>query len=253
MSATVQQQKAFISKIAPYVIKHTAEFGIKVNSPIIAQACLESGYGTSVSALGICKADYNNFFGLKYRAGRVTCNSGTFKDGSYEQNAAGQYYPVYDEWYAFKDAEQGVIGYLQFINIPKYANLKGITDPYKYLTLLRQDGYCTSLKYVTNVFNLLKKQNLTQYDIDYKSETAINNTKENISKKYYRVNLASYKNKANADDFAEQVKAKGFQAIVKYVDGYYKVQCGAFSSKSNAEKLQKELKAKGFNSFIAYN
>lgn len=257
MSASVQQQKDFISKIAPYVVKHTAEFGIKVNSPIIAQACLESGYGTSTSALGICKADYNNFFGLKYRPNRVTCSCGIFKDGSYEQRADGQYYPVYDDWFAFKDAEQGVLGYLQFINISKYANLKGVTDPYKYLTLLRQDGYCTSLKYVNNVFNLLKKQDLTQYDIDYKSATATQNEKSSESasttKKYYRVNLASCKNKANADDFAERAKAKGFDCIVKYIDGYYKAQCGAFATKANAQKLQKDLKAKGFNSFIAFN
>lgn len=64
----------FIEQIAPIVARLAKEYGICVVSPIIAQACLESGYGSSN------KAKYNNFFGLKYREGRVSCHSGTFVD-----------------------------------------------------------------------------------------------------------------------------------------------------------------------------
>ena len=38
----------FIEEIAKYVKKYAPQFGIKVYSPIIGQACLESGYGTGV-------------------------------------------------------------------------------------------------------------------------------------------------------------------------------------------------------------
>ena len=58
--ASSKQVKDFISKIAPVVQKYAKQYGYKVCSPIIAQACLESGYGLSSLA-----SKYNNYFGLK--------------------------------------------------------------------------------------------------------------------------------------------------------------------------------------------
>ena len=150
----------FIAEIAKYIKKYAPEYGISVCSPIIAQACLESAYGTSV------KAKYHNYFGLKYRQNRVKCNSGFFEDGGSEQNANGTYTPLptTTAWYAFENMEKGVEGYFQFINVNIYSNLKGVTDPYKYLDLIKQDGYATSINYVKNVYNVIEKWNLTKYD-----------------------------------------------------------------------------------------
>ena len=153
-------QHQFIETIAGYVKKYAPMFDIGVCSPIIAQACLESAYGTSY------KAQYNNFFGLKYRKDRVTCNSGVFNDGGSEQNPDGSYSSLSDstKWYAFENIEMGVLGYFQFINISNYSNLKGVTDPYKYLQNIKEDGYATSLDYVDNVYSVIKKWDLTKYD-----------------------------------------------------------------------------------------
>lgn len=153
-------QQQFIETIAGYVKKYAPMFDIGVCSPIIAQACLESAYGTSY------KAQYNNFFGLKYRKDRVTCNSGIFNDGGSEQNPDGSYSSLSDstKWYAFENIEMGVLGYFQFINISNYSNLKGVTDPYKYLQNIKEDGYATSLDYVDNVYAVIKKWDLTKYD-----------------------------------------------------------------------------------------
>ena len=153
-------QQQFIETIADYVKKYAPMFDIGVCSPIIAQACLESAYGTSY------KAQYNNFFGLKYRKDRVTCNSGVFNDGGSEQNPDGSYSSLSDstKWYAFENIEMGVLGYFQFINISNYHNLKGVTDPYKYLQNIKEDGYATSLDYVDNVYAVIKKWDLTKYD-----------------------------------------------------------------------------------------
>ena len=161
-------EQQFIQEIAKYVQKYAPEFGIKVCSPIIAQACLESAYGTSK------KASFHNYFGLKYRNNRVSCNKGYFTDGGSEQNANGTYtlLPNSTAWYAFENLEKGVLGYFQFINIPNYANLKGVTDPYKYLENIKADGYATSINYVTNVYKVIQKWNLTQYD-QIKKETAV--------------------------------------------------------------------------------
>lgn len=150
--------EAFIASIAPYVQKIGPKYGINCPSAVIAQACLESAYGCSG------KAKYHNYFGLKYREGRVSCHSGTFSDSSSEQLANGSYVPISTGWYKFDSMEAGVEGYFQFINTSNYANLKGVSDPLTYLTRIRSDGYATSLEYVSNVLGVVKKYNLTKYD-----------------------------------------------------------------------------------------
>ena len=49
----------------------------------------------------------------------------------------------------------------------------------------------------------------------------------------------------------QKLKAAGFSAIIKLIDGIYKVQTGAYKNKANAEKQLAALKAKGFSAFIA--
>ena len=56
--ATAKQQSDFIQAIAPIVIKYAKQFGYKNVSGTIAQACLESAYGTCALS------KYFNFFGL---------------------------------------------------------------------------------------------------------------------------------------------------------------------------------------------
>lgn len=154
-----ETQKQFAEQIAGYVQKIAPEFGIEVVSPIVAQAILESGWGTSN------KAKYHNYFGLKYRKDRVSCNSGYFNDGSSEQLPTGEYIPISTDWYSFPDMQSGVLGYFQFVNIDRYKNLKGVKDPFEYVKLIKEDGYATSLDYVEKISNVIKNNNLTQYDI----------------------------------------------------------------------------------------
>jgi len=148
----------FIEQIAVFVQKHAPTYGILVHSPIIAQACLESAYGTSN------KAQYHNYFGLKYRGDRVTCASGYFSDTSSEQNADGSYITITTDWYKFDNMDSGVEGYFQFTNIANYDNLKGVTDPRTYLENIKADGYATSINYVDNVMAVIDKWDLTKYD-----------------------------------------------------------------------------------------
>ena len=164
---TSEQQKKFIAAIAPIVQRIAPEYGLVCPSAIIGQACLESASGTS------SKAKHHNYFGLKYRKGRVSCNSGTFVDGSKEERAGGKVVSITDQWYAFASMEDGVRGYCQFLDIANYANLKGISDPKTYLNIIRGDGYATSSAYVTNAMGVVNAHNLTQYD-GKKEETKVN-------------------------------------------------------------------------------
>ena len=160
----------FIIAIAPYCVKYAQKYGFKVASPAIAQACLESAYGTSE------KAKHHNYFGLKYRPNRLTVNNGTFIDGSYEQETNGSYYAITDQWYNFDTMEQGVEGYFQFINISNYAKVKTAGTPLEYLQSIKDAGYATSNNYVSNVYKVIDNWNLTKYD-DFSS----NKTKGEIN------------------------------------------------------------------------
>ena len=149
-------QTDFINSIAPYVQKWQKQYGFGVCSAIIAQACLESAFGQSD------KAQYNNYFGLKYKGNRVTCNSGKFTSTSAEWKD-GKYYPIITEWYAFADMDDGVQGYFQFIGSGKY-KVKGITDPEAYLQALKDGGYATSPNYVANNMRVVDTYGLRKYD-----------------------------------------------------------------------------------------
>lgn len=152
----------FIEEIASYVQKHAARYGIKVHSPIIAQAILESAKGASELAVNA-----NNFFGLKYNTAqpnRCPTAIGYYVKKGSEQNADGTYTSSTMLWQKFANMEDCVVGYFDFINNSRYANLKGVTYPKTYLENIKADGYATSLKYVDNLMAVIDQYNLTQYD-----------------------------------------------------------------------------------------
>lgn len=164
------RQEDFIKTIAPYCIKYAKQYGFKVASPAIAQACLESGYGTS------SKAKHHNYFGLKYRANRLTVNNGTFIDRSSEQKLDGSYVPITDQWFNFDTMEKGVEGYFQFINIANYSKVKTANTPLQYLQEIKNAGYATSINYVANVNNVINKWNLSKYDKEMEGVIKMSNS-----------------------------------------------------------------------------
>ena len=152
----------FIEKIADYVIKYADDYGIKVHSPIIAQAILESGWGKSTLA-----SKYHNYFGLK-------CG-GAWKGKSVnmqtsEEYEVGVHTQIRDNFRVFDSMEDGVKGYFDFINYSRYANLKGVTDWEKYIELIKADGYATSSQYVNSLKRVVRENNLTRFDGIYQKE-----------------------------------------------------------------------------------
>lgn len=146
--------KFFIEKIAAAVKKYAPEYGIKVYSPIIAQAILESAWG------GSKLAGYHNYFGLK--AGKTY--KGKTVDFKTKEEVEGKTVTITDTFRAFDTLEDGVKGYFDFINTARYKSLKGITDPKKYLEAIKAAGYATASNYVSSVYSVIEKNNLTQYD-----------------------------------------------------------------------------------------
>lgn len=152
-------QEDFIKKIAPLCQKFAVKFGYRIVSATIAQACLESGYGTTFKAV-----NHNNLFGLKYRPDRLTANNGYFQDGSKEQLPNGAEYNITDLWYHFDNYKKCIKGYYEFLNISRYANLKTASTPLQFLTNIKADGYATDTQYIQKCSNIIAKYNLTQFD-----------------------------------------------------------------------------------------
>ncbi len=152
------KQEDFIYSIVPYIANWVKYYGWGVTSAICAQACLESGYGSSD------KAQHNNYFGLKYKGDRVQCYSEIFESRSAEQLPDGTYVTIVTNWYGFTDICTGVQGYMQFIDSGKYDSAKKASDPRTYLQALKNAGYATSINYVDNCMKVIEKYNLTQFD-----------------------------------------------------------------------------------------
>lgn len=160
----------FIEKIAGYVKKYAPKYGIKVNSAPIAQAILESGWGKSKLA-----AAYHNYFGLKCGT-KWTGKSVNLT--TQEEYTAGTLTTIKDNFRVYDSMEEGVKGYFEFLQLARYENLKGITDPQKYLETIKADGYATSSKYVENNMKLVKQYELTKYD-------TVDNSGEDVDKMSY--------------------------------------------------------------------
>lgn len=154
--ATAAQAKDFIKQIAPIIQKYAKEYGYKVASPIIAQACIESAYGTS--SLGY---KYHNYFGMKCGS---SWKGNSVKLATKEEYKPGQLTNIKDNFRVYEDMEDGVKGYFVFISAKRYANLKDAETAKEYLEMLKADKYATSSTYVNTNMSCISKYDLTKYD-----------------------------------------------------------------------------------------
>ena len=169
--ALTEKQKKFIEDIARYVQKYAKAYGIKVHSAIIAQAILESGWGESRLA-----AQYQNYFGLKCGTKWTGKSVNMTTQEEYEP---GTLTTIKDNFRVYDNMEEGVKGYFEFIQLARYQNLRGITDPREYLQTIKNDGYATSSTYVENTMKLVTQYNLTKYD-EKQEETTMGKTAQDV-------------------------------------------------------------------------
>ena len=151
-----ESRRQFVIQVANYVRKYAPQYGIKVYSPIIAQAIHESGWGESSLS-----AKYHNYFGLKcgtlWRGKSVNLSTK-------EEYSAGTLTTIRSNFRVYDNMEEGVKGYFEFIQLSRYSNLKGVTNPRQYLQNIKNDGYATGSQYVDHTMALINLYNLTQFD-----------------------------------------------------------------------------------------
>lgn len=148
--------KEFIDKIAPYVVKMSPEYDIRCNSAVISQAIIESGWGDSTLA-----SKYNNFFGMKCGTSWTGKSVNMTTNEEYEP---GVITTIQDNFRVYDTVEDGVRGYFELIQLPRYVNLKGVTDYREYARLIKEDGYATSSEYTDLLIQVVEQNDLTRFD-----------------------------------------------------------------------------------------
>ena len=167
--ASSAQAKEFIQRIAPIIQEEAKRRGYKLCSPIIAQACIESGYDTSLLAY-----KYHNYFGMK-------CGS-SWKGRSVnlrtKEEVNSQLVSIRDNFRVYPDLISGVSGYFDFISTKRYSNLKNASTPEEYLKMIKSDGYATSSTYVTTNMNCVRKFDLEKWDWNNSSPEQLKSLEE---------------------------------------------------------------------------
>jgi len=158
--ATTAQQQAFLSSAVPMAQKAASQYGL-YTSVMLAQAILESGWGTSTLA-----TQGHNLFGIKgdYNGAYVTMPTSEWSasQGWYTINANFRKYPSYYE--SFADNGNKLRNGVAWNSSYYSGTWKENTKSYKDATAWLQGRYATAPNYASSLNNLIQTYNLTQYD-----------------------------------------------------------------------------------------
>lgn len=150
------EQIVFIEEMGKTAQKYYDIYKI-LPSLTIAQAILESGWGKSELAQ---KAF--NYFGMKAGTG---WKGKVYTKETGEQKLNGDRYSITAKFRAYANREEGIRGYYIFLQYPRYAKLRGVTDYKMACMLIKEAGWATDISYTNKLIELIEKYNLSQYDI----------------------------------------------------------------------------------------
>ena len=152
-----EKQKEFVDIIYNNLKEYAPRYNLKCYPVIIAQAIMESGWGTSYLA------NKNNFFGLK--CGRYWKGK-SVNLLTKEEYIKGKLTTIKDDFRVYNTPADGVKGYCEFLMASRYSNLKDIVDNTTYVTLLCKDGYANSSSYKRCILKLINTYDLNKYSYD---------------------------------------------------------------------------------------
>ncbi len=150
------QKKEFIKTIATAVSQFYPCYGI-LPSLTIAQASMESRWGDSELA-----KDCYNYFGMKWSS---TCGTSYKEYESNEQTVEGVPYTIKSRFRKYASLKEGIKGYYEFLQYPRYSNLEGVTDYKEACELIRKDGWATDIIYTTKLISLIEEYELWVFDL----------------------------------------------------------------------------------------
>lgn len=188
--ATTQQQKEFLSRIIPLAKADMKKTKI-LASLTIAQAILESGWGTSALA-----RKSNNLFGIKG-------NGKNYKTFEYIN---GKRVDIVDSFKVYPDWETSVTDHSGlFLRLSRYQNLIGERDYKKACKKVYEDGYATAPNYTEALIKIIEQYKL--YEHDY----------ENCIVQYVVVAESKPLTMQSSDNLIRTLKKYGMTAVKKEV------------------------------------
>lgn len=158
----LKTKEKFIRKIAPMVQEVFCDCRGVNPSVVIAQAILESGYGTSKLS------KYNNIFGLNnYNDGYLVNAMSVSMEVPQEKN--GKLYYNYERMATFDNLMDCIKSLKKWYTRPKYIEplRQAGADSTKQITAIKNCGYATDSGYINKIVDIIKRHNLTKYDSIY--------------------------------------------------------------------------------------
>ena len=185
---------SFIGKIVPLVQKVFCDCRGVNPSVVIAQAILESGYGTSKLS------KYNNIFGLNnYNDGYLVNAGHVLIEVPQEKN--GKLYYNYEKMATFDNLLDCIKSLKKWYTRPKYIESlrEAGSDSVKQITAIKNCGYATDSRYVDKIVDIIKRHNLKQYDCLYTIQCGAYSIEDNAIAEVKRLNKLFKTNKFFVD------------------------------------------------------
>ena len=162
----------FIEKVAKIATELWPDLQI-LPSVVIAQCCLETGYGLGSDAAEL--VERNNLLGMKSDLINSTWNAfSTWNGESFvkvtPEVVNGKTVYINDSFRVYPDYRTCIEDYEQFLrNVKngsgyKYRVIVGMADPEQVITAISKGGYATDPGYITKVMRLIRENDLTKYD-----------------------------------------------------------------------------------------
>lgn len=155
----------WIDQIAPVIAQEANKRGYLLPAAIITQAHVESWKSAGNISVGNpskLASKYYNLFGMK--CGKHWKGKSVNMDTK-EEYTIGTLTDIKSNFRAYDSLEEGIAGYFDFIQCPRYSNLKKAQTVEEYFELLKEDGWATSSVYVNTLKNRYKKLGLDSYNI----------------------------------------------------------------------------------------
>ena len=152
-------------------------------SVVIAQAILESGYGTSKLS------KYNNIFGLNnYNDGYLVNAGYVLIEVPQEKN--GILYYNYEKMATFDNLMDCIKSLKKWYTRPKYIEplREARDDSTKQITAIKNCGYATDSGYVAKIVRIISDWNLKQYDSLYTIQCGAYSIEDNAIAEVKRLN-----------------------------------------------------------------
>ena len=162
-------EREFVEFIGPKATLNYQKTGI-LASITIAQACQESGYGSTELA-----QNANNFFGMKTSLSNNTWKSvwdgvSKYTKDTIEEYTPGQITHIQADFRKYPNIDASIEDHSLYLsqakngNALRYAGLTIERDYRVAAQIIKNGGYATDSLYVQRLCNLVERWNLTQYD-----------------------------------------------------------------------------------------